>query len=369
MKILILNWRDIKNPFSGGAEVLTHEMAKRWVKMGHQVIMFSSKFPNSKKRENIDKVTIHRGGSPNILSLRIPVHLAAYFFYKKNLQGKIDVVVDEIHGMPFFTPLFVKEKKCVLICEVAKEIWDKMFPFPLNIVGRLVEKFYFLLYKNTHFLTISDSTKKDLLKEGIKNSNITVLPMGFNSVKVRGVKEKNPTILFVGRLNPTKGVEDAIKAFIVASKKIKNLKLWIIGRGETNFVMKLKNLTEKNNVVKNVKFFGFVSEKEKFTAMSKAHVLVVPSLKEGFGLIVPEAGSVGTPAIVYDVNGLRDIVKDKVSGLKVKRNYRKLAEGIIAIFKDKKLYTKLRINARKASGFYNWNNTARVAIKLLKDNV
>lgn len=368
MKILILNWRDIKNPLSGGAEVLTHEVAKRWVKMGHKVTMFSSEFSGSKEKEVIDRIVIRRKGSPNIFSLHIPVHVAAYLFYKNEMKGKVDIVIDEIHGVPFFTPLYVKEKHVALICEVAKEIWDKMFPFPLNLVGRAVEKLYFLIYKNTHFLTISNSTKKDLLKEGIKENSVTVLPMGFNGVKLTEKKEKNPTMIFVGRLNPMKGVADAIRAFLIASRKIKNLNLWIIGRGEEKFVNNLKSLVEKNHMTDKVNFFGFVTEKEKFIAMAKAHVIVVPSLKEGFGLIVPEAGSVGTPAIIYNVDGLRDIVIDQVNGLKVKKNYRSLSDAIVKLFKNKKLYNKLRKGAKEKSKLYNWENTTNMAMKVLKKN-
>lgn len=365
LKILILNWRDIKNPLSGGAEVLTHEMAKRWVMMGHKVVMFSSGFNGAKDNENIDGVDMYRGGSPNIFSGKLPVHLAALFFYKKNMKGKIDVVIDEIHGIPFFTPLYVKEKKIALICEVAREIWDRMFPFPVNLVGKMAEKFYFLFYKNIHFLTISESTKKDLIEEGINNSLIRVLPMGFNGVKIDNIKkEKDPTLIFVGRLNPMKGVEDAIKAFCLAYKKIENLKLWIIGRGEEKYVSYLKNIIKRNKIEKNVLFFGFVTEKEKFEAMAKAHIIVVPSLKEGFGLIVPEAASVGTPSIVYDVEGLRDLVEDGVNGLKVKKNnYIELSKNIVKLFDNKSLYDKLKFNAKESSKLYNWDNTADSAME------
>ncbi len=63
MKILILNWRDIKNPNGGGAEILTHELAKGWVKSGHNVTQFSSSFKGSKPQEIIDKVKFARKGS------------------------------------------------------------------------------------------------------------------------------------------------------------------------------------------------------------------------------------------------------------------------------------------------------------------
>ena len=77
MKILILNWRDIKNPKSGGAEILTHEIAKRWVNWGHSVIQFSSEFKGSAKQEIIDGVKIIRGGHPDARFLLKSVHWLA----------------------------------------------------------------------------------------------------------------------------------------------------------------------------------------------------------------------------------------------------------------------------------------------------
>lgn len=66
MRVLILNWRDIKNPLSGGAEVLTHELAKKMVSKGFEVIQISSEFSNSKKEEEIDGVKIFRMGKADI---------------------------------------------------------------------------------------------------------------------------------------------------------------------------------------------------------------------------------------------------------------------------------------------------------------
>src|SRR3989344_7936207 len=101
MKILLLNWSDIKNPDSGVAEVLTHEIEKRWVAAGHEVTQFCSKFPGAKSHESVDGVTIIREGSPIIRDPHIPVHLAAYRWYKRHGQGVFDIVIDEIHGIPF----------------------------------------------------------------------------------------------------------------------------------------------------------------------------------------------------------------------------------------------------------------------------
>lgn len=365
MKILLLNWKDIKNPSAGGAEILTHELAKGFVKKGHIVYMFSSKFKKSKKFEIIDGVKIYRGGTINIRNFFNSVQFKAYLFYKTQMEGKIDIVIDEIHGVPFYTPLYIKEPKIALICEVANDIWDKMFSFPWNILGKYNEKFSLYLYKKLPFLTISNSTKNDLILKDIKN--ITVLPMGITRTKHKIFKKENsPTIIYVGRLNKMKGIEDGILAFSLVLKKYKNAKLWIVGRGEEKYVLYLKNLTKKHNITSSVFFWDFITEEKKFELMSKAHIIAVPSIREGFGLIVPEAGSVGTPAVVYDVPGLKDIVSNNINGIVVqKKSYEALAKGIIKILSDKKLYANLTNGAKKSSEQYRWSNTVKVCISII----
>src|SRR5438309_329776 len=99
MRILILNWRDIRNPASGGAEILTHEVAKRWVDMGHIVTQFSSKFPNAKRDETIDGVRYLRSGQ------WWNVHGFAAIYYIFYLRNKTDLVIDEVHWFPFFSAI------------------------------------------------------------------------------------------------------------------------------------------------------------------------------------------------------------------------------------------------------------------------
>lgn len=365
MKILILNWKDIKNPKSGGAEVLTHELAKGFVKKGNEVTMFVSHFEGAKDREVIDEVTIIRSGRLDLRNLGRSVHYAAYKHYNKYFKGKVDVIIDEAHGMPFFAKFYAKEKVVALICEVADDIWFRMFSFPWSNLGWLMERMYLYFYRKTEILTISPSTKKELIKTGIKSKSITVLPMGITTAKVKNVvKEEQPTLIFVGRLNKMKGVEDAIRAFADAKKRIKNLKLWIVGKGEEDYEKTLKLLSKSLKV--NPVFWGFVSEEKKFELMAKAHAIVVPSIREGFGLIVPEAGSVGTPAIVYDVHGLRDTVENGVNGLRVHKSVFSLAKGIDWLFENKKIYNEMCKKAKEYSTIYNWDNTVEIALNKIK---
>src|SRR3989344_1025890 len=112
MNILILNWRDIKNPKGGGAEILTHEMAKRWAEKGHKVTQFSALFEGGHQEETIDGVKIIRQGHSDLRFLFSSVHFLAYKFYKKN-SNNFDAVIDEVHGIPFFTSLYVNKRKVV----------------------------------------------------------------------------------------------------------------------------------------------------------------------------------------------------------------------------------------------------------------
>lgn len=369
MRILILNWRDIKNPQSGGAEILTHEIAKRWVKKGYSVTQFSSSFPNSLREETIDGVRIIRRGHPDARTLFSSVHFSAFKYYLK-YKKNFDVVVDEVHGLPFFTPWYVRKKKVVLICEVASDLWVKMFGPIFGFLGRLTEIFYLkFVYKSLPFLTISNSTREELIKEGVIKENITVMPMGISKIKLEKFnKEKYPVLIFVGRISKSKGVGNAIKVLEILAKDLKDIKLWIVGDGEINYFNYLKDLVKKKKLDNRIKFWGFVSQERKYELMQRAQILIAPSMKEGWGLTIPEAGLVGTPAVAYNVAGLRDVVKNGLSGVITKKNSPKeMASEVLRILNDKDLYLKLSNNSKKLSASYDWDKTALVALSVIKN--
>lgn len=372
MKILILNWRDIINPKSGGAEILTHEMAKRWVESGNEVTQFSSTFENAKDEEIIDGVKIIRRGHPDARYLFFSVQFLAFWYYHKKFKGKFDVVLDEVHGLPFFTPWYVKGKKVLLICEVAGDLWTEMFGPFFGSLGRMVEKFYLrFAYRNILYLTISDSTKKELISEGIDQKLITVLPMGLtipNNIKLYK-KENIPTLISVGRLSKPKGVEDAIIAVNEIRKKILTIKFWIVGRGDENYSNHLKDLVKKYGLEKQIIFWDFVSDIKKFELISRAHILLSPSLKEGWGLTVPEAAYVGTPSVVYDSPGLRDVLRGSDFKIIVKSNTPKeLAKEVVQLLNDKDLYKKLEKKVSFIRKQFDWQRTADVALRVLEES-
>lgn len=363
MTILILNWRDPKNPKAGGAEIVTLEHAKAWVKKGYKVIWFSPQFPGSKKNESFDGIRIIRAGNFLLNYLYAP-----FFYYFSG--HKFDVVIDQIHGIPFFTPLYVKKRKIAFIHEVAGEIWNYMYPFPINKIGQLLEKYYFYFYRNITFWVVSKSTVNELEKYGIKKSYCVVIPNGIQNKPLFTLpkKEKKFTLLFVGRIVKMKGIENVIAAFHQIQLNDKNSQLWIVGTGEKIYLEKIKKIIKNYNLEKNVTFFGSVSEEKKFELMRRTHLLLHASVKEGWGLVVIEAASQATPSVVYRVNGLIDAVKHNKTGIIVSNNTpENLARAAIQLIKDEKKYQFFQKNCLAWARSLSWNRITPLSLQLLNN--
>ena len=361
MKILWMSWKDRKNPLAGGAEIVNEELAKRLVADGHEVIFVVSGFENSVSEETIDGYKIIRVGN------RWSVYFRAYQYYKKNLVGWADLVIDEMNTIPFFTKFYVKEKNILLSYQLCREIWFYQMFFPLNLIGYLIEPIYLWLLRKSVVLTESESTKKDMQKYGFKAENIFVFPIGLELSTVseaefkNQTKEENPIILYLGSIRDMKRPDHVLKSFEILKREVTNAKMFIIGSGDTKYAKNFFNEIENSKYKNDIIFFGKVDNYKKLEIIKKAHVICVTSVKEGWGIIVTEANSQGTPAVVYNVDGLRDACKNNLTGLVTERNTpENLAEKIIQLLKEKDLYEKIRLNAWKDSFNYNYDNSYKI---------
>lgn len=370
MRILILNWRDIKNPSSGGAEILTHEIAKYLAQKGNDVVLFSSRFERSKSNEILDGVKIIRKGHTIVRYLTRSVHFLAFQEYKKYFKGNIDLIIDEVHGFPFFTPLYAKEKKIALVCEVAGNLWFKLFGPFLGLAGWLVEKLYLrIIYRNTQFITISESAKESLIRNGVNKKNIKVIPIGFSFPKqtIKASKEKEPTLIFLGRVAKSKGVEDAILV-LEKLKHFSKIKLWVVGKGDSDYVESLKKLIKDFGLKDKVTLYGSVSDYKKFELLSRAWILIHPSKTEGWGINVIEANAVGTPAVGYNVPGLKDSIQNNKTGLLTDKNsIDSLVNKTALLLNDKEMYGRFSREVIVWSKRFEWQNAGEKTWSIIKE--
>lgn len=364
--ILFLSWRDIKTPKSGGAEVFTHEMLKGLDFNRYRIIHFSPMFEGAKEIEDIDNVKYLRCG--NILS----VIGFAREFYKKYAEN-IDFVVDQCNTHRFFTSFWVKKQKRIFfIHQLTREIWFKNSKFPVSLIGYLAESAFLRLNKKDYTITVSNSTKDDLLKVGFNAKKIFILPEGieFEPWKKEQFlpKVEAPVFGYIGRFVSYKGIDAAVKAYSSIKKKYPNSKLWIIGRANREYmdkvlkpILKEKDLSygiEGENV--DVVFYGFVSQEEKLELMSQMKALVFPSQREGWGLTITEGAAVGTPSIVYNSKGLVDAVDFGRAGYLCKENtINSLVELMERVIEQEEEYNLIRKSAYKFSLNFKWENTTK----------
>jgi glycosyltransferase involved in cell wall biosynthesis len=364
MKILILNWRDIKHPAAGGAEVVTFEVAKRWVQCGHEVTWFAAGFQNGLTEEKLEGIEIIRRGK------QFTVHYEAFRYYQQHWRGHFDVVIDEINTIPFFTPLYVREKKVAYFHQLAREVWFYETPFPLNLLGFLLEPLYLRFYRRTPIITISESTQEDLANLGVEkiyivHDGVDVTPLP--EVPKPGEKAQNPTVLYVGRVVPSKRVADIIKAIYLVSKKVPDVQLWIAGSSNPAYLARLKRQIQQYQLDKQVHFLGKISFEERQALMKQAHLLSMASVREGWGLVVIEANAMGTPAVVYKVPGLVDSVRDGRTGLVCQQNTpQNLADQIIHGLLDNILREKLAEGALEWSRQFTWQTNAKGFLDILE---
>lgn len=355
MNILILNWRDITHPQAGGAERYVHEIGKRLVEKGHDVTLFCGSYPNATFLDEIDGIKVIRKGGKYSLYLWALVYLA------KN-RNKFNAVIDSENGIPFFSPLLFDKKRIVCIMHhVHLEVFDRELPFPLNKVGKFLEsKVMPMLYKDSLFVPVSPSTKKEMFEKlFIRGTYFPIVYNGvsFEKLMVDSKKTRTPTLIYFGRIKRYKRVDHIIKAYHRAKQRIKNVQLIIAGKLDHEYLNEVLKLTEQLNL--KVQIFDNVPEEKKIELLSQSWVYLITSMKEGWGISVIEANAHGVPVVGYNVPGLRDSIKSGYSGFLVEDgNMEDLVNKIILLIENPKLRKKLSHNAKKWAKQFSWDRSA-----------
>ncbi len=176
-------------------------------------------------------------------------------------------------------------------------------------------------------------------------------------------KSKDPLIVYVGRIKAYKRLDHLIKSFKTVQDKVNNSKLIIAGKGDQK---PLKKLSIELGIESSVEFYDEVSEEEKSRLLHQAWVFVTPSMKEGWGITVIESNACGTPAIAYDVPGLRDSVKYNYNGILVEDgNEKSLADTIATVLRDSSLRNNLSKNALEWSKQFSWDKSAEKFMEVI----
>jgi glycosyltransferase involved in cell wall biosynthesis len=341
-KILWMTWKDRKNPAAGGAEEVNEALARRLVANGNEVVMLVAGYSGATVKEVIDGYTVIRVGN------RWTVYVAAYRYYQTHLRGWADLVIDEVNTIPFFAKFYVREKNILFIHMLCRKIWFYQITFPLSLIGYLLEPLYLRILNDRQVITVSESTKQELHTLGFKH--IHLISEGITLKPVTSLSRINkctrPTILALGAMRAMKQTGHILTAFEFAKKQIPDLQLIIAGDDSGRYGNTIRMRSKRSPFAKDIQFLGKVDARKKIALMQQAHLLCVTSVKEGWGLTVTEANSQGTPAVVYNTDGLRDSVKHDHTGIVCAQNQPKiLASNIVDLLGDMDKYANLQKNA------------------------
>lgn len=364
MNILWLSWKDSNHPLAGGAETVSTNIMQRLVRDGHAVRLITASYPNSLPKETIQGIEIFRTGG------KYSVYMKAIHLYRQQMKEWPDLIVDEMNTIPFGVTFFTKKRAVLFTYQLARKVWFYQMSFPLSLFGFLLEPLYlFLLSRRyTTVLTESESTRRDLAHFGFRPEHVSTFRVGMELKPTIKLTEKTVSnqIIFLGALRPMKQALDAVKAFEQARDTNNLLTLRLAGDDSANYAKKIKQYVENSRHKEAISILGRVPLSKKLELLNQADIILVTSVKEGWGLIVTEANSQGTPAIVYDTDGLRDSVRHNQTGIVVPyRNTNAMAAAINNLLKDRKTYNNLRKQAWEWSKEYTFENSYQDFCRIL----
>lgn len=360
--------------YNGGGERRYYEMMKRVVKLGHDVDMITMNYPNCKKHEQIEGINIHHIG-PTIKNppIRSKTDFIKFFYSVCTWLLKHDYDVIDAQSYSPLLPATIMSKitKTPLIgtiYDTSTANNDQWVQF--STIAHKIEKFLVNL-PFTILLTISTSTKTSLINDfGVSDNNIKILLIGFDTDFVDSVKceeKDNNTILFVGRLIPHKHADHLLEVINNLKNQIPDIKLVIVGKGieKDNLIKYIKD----NHIEEHVEFLQDLSNEELTYQMKKSNLLVLPSTREGFGMVLAEANSCNIPVIAYKSGGVVEVIDSGKTGYLIEpENVEELTSKIELVLRDKKLQETLGKQGRKhVEEKFNWDKIVNQYIQLLEN--
>jgi N-acetyl-alpha-D-glucosaminyl L-malate synthase BshA len=216
---------------------------------------------------------------------------------------------------------------------------------------------------NCDLCTVNSTATRNAVLE-IKNvKKLEIIPMGvdldaFNpqvgSYINKTFNADDLMILTVGRISEEKGIRYLIEAMPVILKEMPTVKLMIVGDGPDRD--KLEQMVKRLNLA-NITFAGMVSNKNLSNFYKSADVFILPSIREGLGVVLLEAMACGTPVIGSNTGGVTDIIENGKNGLLIEPGDSKdIAEKIIKLLSNRELAQKLSEEGMKTVKYkFSWH--------------
>ncbi|WP_329296646.1 glycosyltransferase family 4 protein [Streptomyces pseudovenezuelae] len=336
-RLTFLARRDLGNSAAGGSELLVHRIAQGLAETGHDVSLVCG----GPAAEDRAYRVVSAGGD-------VGHFLRARRTFTRRV-GETDLLVEVCNGMPYLTPLWHRGPTLCLVNHVHTDLWSMRYPAPAAALGRRLEHWALAgAHRGNLVIAVSESTASALTRIGVPENRIRLVRNGVEEPGPLVPKAPEPLFLAMGRLVEYKRVDLLLRLW-ERVRPVTGGRLVIVGDGPERQRLQAK-------AGPGVVFTGRVSEEEKHQLLCRAWLLLHPSAVEGWGLVVMEAAVRGTPAIGFDIPGLRDSVLDGLTGLLARGESAFASAWCTLALSDSKRKQMGRAAAARAAGF-TWRHT------------
>ncbi len=351
----------------GGAEKRIYELGKRLAAEGNEVHIFGVKWWDGSEVIENEGMMLHGVCEPLELYVNGRRSIAEAMIFSIKLlphlfRERFDII--DTSAFPYFScftvkliSIFRRTPMVITWHEVWEDYWYEYLG-GWGFFGKLVE--YLTSKLVCVSIAVSPVTKENLMSLGVTGGNIRIIPNGIDLKRIDNIMSspEECDILFVGRLIREKNVDVLLASLDHISDVRPCVKCHIIGDGPEK--ERLVGLTAGRGLLNNVSFFGFMGYEEVIARIKSSKILVLPSTREGFGIVVLEAFACGVPVITVKSprNAAYKLVNEK-TGSVVNLDVRELGNAICTLISDGTLREKMAIFTKDAAKKFDWDKIAQ----------
>lgn len=332
VRLVMVNWRDPWQSAAGGAEEYAWRISRHLAERGAIVTFLTSREPHQARVETKDGIVIRRMGGRFTVYPRVMAWLALW-------RREYRLAFDCMNGIPFLSRLVLRRRTRVvsIVHHVHDLQFNAYFSAPLAWFGRFVESTVASwVYRHCTTVTVSESSRRALREKLGWRAPIEIIHNGGVQGPLKPLDDApddmgDPAIVSLGRLVVQKRVAEVADLARTLEGEHPRLRVHIVGRGPEG--ERLAAQISRDGTADRVRLHGFLPEEDKNSVLASSHLHVTASEFEGWGLTVIEAARLGVPTVAYDVDGLRDSVRDGETGWLV-REGEELADVVSRALKE-----------------------------------
>jgi glycosyltransferase involved in cell wall biosynthesis len=355
LRVAVVNWRDPWHPEAGGAEAYAWQIARGLLARGAAITYLTARAPGQSGAEKRDGISVVRLGSRFTVYPRVLGWLLLR-------RARFDAVIDCENGIPFFTP-WVLPRRVPVLC-VLHHVHDVQFGVhfaaPVAAVGRLLEgPVARATYRRHQCVAVSESTRRAMIDRLHWTAPIHIVPNGLDpdAFGRRAAPADGPaSISWVGRMVAHKRVELVLD--VAERLRGAGIGIDVIGRGPAS--TSLARQVDERGLAGVVRLLGHLTDDDKRAAVAASALHLNTSQGEGWGLSVLEAAALGVPTVAFDVDGLRDSVRDGETGWLVRPGERieDVTERAMKELANPVRRAEMSAACRAWAGQFDWDRSA-----------